>query len=67
MNTEVLSVGSIVKMNPFTIDMANRFDCDLFEGESEVVRINPSGTFRVKNSNNWKREHILVKGVDYDD
>jgi hypothetical protein len=60
-----IQVGSIVKMNPFTRKEAQDYGCDFFNDERDVWKINDIGTVKVRGSNNWKRQHLLVKGVDY--
>lgn len=64
-----LQVGQIVKANPFRRDDAIKLDCILFDGEREVesiFRASVKDACKVIGSNNWLRENLLIKGIDYD-
>jgi hypothetical protein len=62
-----LEIGQIVKMNPFMVDEAIRqYSVRKFHGERKVAKVYQSCRVGlIEGSNNWKRDHLLVKGVDY--
>jgi hypothetical protein len=68
-DTRVFEVGTIVKMNPFTVQRAiHEYSSDPFEGERAVIQARPEDAdVHVKDSNYWRRQDLLVKGVDYVD
>jgi hypothetical protein len=77
-NERMLEVGDIVKMNPFTCEKSiDQHSSSPFEGEREIERCvgfrksltYPSERFqyvKISNYNNWSREGLLVKGIDYE-
>lgn len=64
-----IKVGMKVRMNPFRIEAANNHCCILFSGEEKIDYINDVDydipLLKVSNSNNWRRENLLIKGIDY--